>query len=439
MQLHFIIVQQSLYKILLYGYNKQIIYIFGKGVMNMRVLLLMLAFFAFPAAADGAGLEEALDGQIKEYGVFDGDEGILYAAQNTLAVGTLMTVRFYGGELCISVFDAADGCELTDELCFPLGGENVYRLSVGSSGSRGAVILVTNGVSEGFVLQNDTLERTYRQTEERLTLAEYRDGKMVAKTNDNVFEVMKELKGKQIRESEFYNAVGELSPQLKTKIRELMCACADVMSFDKNDYDVDKTMRYILCTHKNFAPLTDILPDSVTDGAEVGSARISQVSEEFVEYITENVFGFEAPKPAAGELVAKGYYCSGGRYYYREMFNIEFATEIRDIIAVNRLGGGVYYVVFSDVYTRGGKRFEEYSFAVVRENGDRLRLLRLGMGEPLLSDKEIAVYAPLGLRNNHFYSELPSGERKTKKAAAAVLIAAAAIFAAVVIIRKIKH
>ena len=121
------------------------------------------------------------------------------------------------------------------------------------------------------------------------------------------------------------------------------------------------------------------------------------------------------------------------------MFNIEFATEIRDIIAVNRLGGGVYYVVFYDVYTRGGKRFEEYSFAVVRENGDRLRLLRLGMGEPLLSDKEIAVYAPLGLRNNHFYSELPSGERKTKKAAAAVLIAAAAIFAAVVIIRKIKH
>ena len=62
------------------------------------------------------------------------------------------------------------------------------------------------------------------------------------------------------------------------------------------------------------------------------------------------------------------------------------------------LGGGVTFVVFSDIYYEGDTKTPEYSFAVLQKTDSSYYLLRLGMGESLPSQAEIREYSPFSAR-----------------------------------------
>lgn len=370
-------------------------------------------------------LDEILDAQIRKYGVFNGETGLIYASvENFGDSSVLFTAYFTDGELGFSVFDNQDGAEQTDALSFPVGGKNRYVLSLGSVGGDSAVLLTTNGIQEAFVLRGDRFEQSYRKAVVKKELAEYRNGKIQIKTEEDIFALLKSLKNKRILESRHPNLVGELRPELRQNICNLLSACADVMSFDKNNPDPDRLMRSVLNTHQNFTALTDLPPDSG------GNDKLGFVSAEFVDYIIRNIFGSEPVKPRIDELIQRGFCLNGNRYDYEKLYNVTFSTEILDLVAAYPLGRGVYYVVFSDIYLRGDTKIEEYSFAVVK-TAKQYALLRLGMGEPLLSDSEISAYAPFGLRNNYFYSNIPMG--KYEPISVKVRTAAAIVAGAIVI------
>ena len=391
------------------------------------IFVVFFVISSSPADAAVYEFDELLDEQIREYGVFNGSEGLLYASLESFGGSmSLFTAYFKGGELGFAVFDNRDGPETTDRLSFPVGGRNTYTLSLGSVGADTAVILTTNGIDEPFVIRNDRFERSYRTQEKKTEIASYKNGRLNVKAEESVFSLLKSLKNRRIRESAHYNAVNDIDEETKSKIVTLLASCADIMSFDVNDPDHDRLMRYIMCTHKNFTALIDIKPQSG------GGGGINYVSAEFIDYIIGNVFRIEPVKPGVDELVTRGYCLNGTLYYYSDMFNVDFSTEILDIIAVYELGGRVYYVIFSDVYHRGKTEIEEYSFAVVRpsENGVG-SILRLGMGEPLLTDAEIAPYAPLSMRNNYFYTDVPHGEYSSVDIPARILLAVTATSAIV--------
>lgn len=386
------------------------------------IFVVLFAVSALPADAAVYEFDELLDEQIREYGVFNGSEGLLYASMESFGGSmSLFTAYFKGGELGFAVFDNRDGPETTDRLSFPVGGRNTYTLSMGSVGADTAVILTTNGIDEPFVIRNDSFERSYRTPEKKTEVASYKNGRLRARSESSVFSLLKSLKNRRIRESEHYNAVNDIDEETKSKIVTLLASCADIMSFDVNAPDPDRLMRYVMCTNENFTALTDIKPRSGGDGG------INYVSTEFIDYIISNVFRVEPVTPGVDELVTRGYCLNGALYYYSDMFNVDFSTEILDIIAVYELGGGVYYVIFSDVYHRGETEIEEYSFAVVRTSENSIgSVLRLGMGEPLLTDAEIAPYAPLSLRNNYFYTDVPKGEYSRINGAARMLLSVTA-------------
>lgn len=383
------------------------------------IFAVLLAASAFPAEAAVYEFDEMLDAQIREYGMFNGSDGLLYASIESFGGSmSLFTAYFKGGELGFEVFDNRDGPETTDKLSFPVGGRNSYTLSLGSVGADTAVILTTNGIDEPFIIRCDSFERSYRKPDKKIEIASYKNGRVKAKAETSVFSLLKSLKNRRIQESNHYNAVNDIDIEIKNKIVKLLTASADVMSFDINKPDLDKLMRYVMYTHKNFTSLTDIKPHSG------GDSGVNYVSADFIDYIIENIFMSEPAKPGINELVTRGYYFNGSLYYYSDMFNVDFSTEILDMIAVYELGGGVYYVIFSDVYSRGETEIEEYSFAVVRMSGNgNGSILRLGMGESLLTDEEIASYAPLSLMNNYFYTGIPNGEYNELNVPARVLLA----------------
>ncbi len=204
-----------------------------------------------------------------------------------------------------------------------------------------------------------------------------------------------------------YNRVNDISYEETENIRSLLTACADVMRFDRDNLDRDTLMKYILCTHENFAIITNLSPE--TSISDSGMDGISIVNGNYIDSILTSVFKLTPEHPPVNALVDRGYCYSNGLYYYKNIFNTSFYTDIRDLIAVHDLGGGIYHVVFSDVYYENGTATPEYSFAVIQKS-DVLpySLIRLGMGEPLLSDEEIIAYTPQRTyQNPRWYTPSP--------------------------------
>lgn len=189
------------------------------------------------------------------------------------------------------------------------------------------------------------------------------------------------------------NSIDNISYEEKENIRSLLSACADIMRFDKNNYDYDTLMKYILCTHQNFSLITNLSPE--TNISNSGMDGISIVNGDYIDNILISVFNLTPEHPPVNALVERGYCYSNGLYYYKNIFNTAFYTQIQDLTAVYRLGGGIYYVIFSDIYYENGTATGEYSFAVIQESYPLpYSLIRLGMGERLLSEAEIIAYTP---------------------------------------------
>ena len=211
-----------------------------------------------------------------------------------------------------------------------------------------------------------------------------------------MYTFLNRLKEETIADYTFVNKVNTVSDGDTKNIKLILSACADIMSFDINDYDYDTLFKYVLYTHKNFRILTDLVPYS-SQSSSLGFNNVSVVSGEYIDFVMENVFRITPEKPPVNSLLSRGFCYSGGYYYYTEGFNVYFATEVRDLKAVYDLGGGVTFVVFSDIYYEGDTKTPEYSFAVLKKTDNGYSLLRLGMGENLPSQAEVREYSPFAV------------------------------------------
>lgn len=198
----------------------------------------------------------------------------------------------------------------------------------------------------------------------------------------------------KIRGYRMTNSIDRLDKAELGKIHNLLTACADVMEFDLKNPDFDSLMVYILHSHNNFRLITDIEPKAVEVSPQPGRDNIALVGGEYIDHIVKNIFNLEPEHPPVGALAERGYCYSGGYYYYTDKF-FYYSTDELEIKAVYDLGGGVYYIVFTDIYTENDISEFEYSYAVIQTGGDfGYRVLRIGMGLEPLSEDEVLAYAP---------------------------------------------
>lgn len=210
---------------------------------------------------------------------------------------------------------------------------------------------------------------------------------MPTKTNDEI-----------IADYPFTNRVNELSVSEKQEITKTLTACADVMRFNIRNYDYDKLFKYVLYTHKNFQILTDI-PADTGNSSNLGYNNVTLVNSDYIDYIMTRVFRITPEKPPVNELLERGFCYNDGYYYYIGGFGVYFATKIVDIKGVYAIGGGVTFVVFSDIYYEGDTRTPEYSFAILQNTENGYSLMRLGMGEDLPTSDEVRLYSPFKTYN----------------------------------------
>lgn len=210
---------------------------------------------------------------------------------------------------------------------------------------------------------------------------------MPTKTNDEI-----------IADYPFRNRVNELSVSEKQEITKTLTACADVMRFNIRNYDYDKLFKYVLYTHKNFQILTDI-PADTGNSSNLGYNNVKLVNSDYIDYIMTRIFRITPEKPPVNELLERGFCYNDGYYYYIGGFGIYFATEIVDIKGVYDIGGGVTFVIFSDIYYEGNTRTPEYSFAILQNTENGYSLMRLGMGEDLPTSDEVRLYSPFKTYN----------------------------------------
>ena len=210
---------------------------------------------------------------------------------------------------------------------------------------------------------------------------------MPTKTNDEI-----------IADYPFRNRVNELSVSEKQEITKTLTACADVMRFNIRNYNYDKLFKYVLYTHKNFQILTDI-PADTGNSSNLGYNNVTLVNSDYIDYIMTRVFRITPEKPPVNELLERGFCYNDGYYYYIGGFGVYFATKIVDIKGVYDIGGGVTFVVFSDIYYEGNTRTPEYSFAILQNTENGYSLMRLGMGENLPTSDEVRLYSPFKTYN----------------------------------------
>ena len=210
---------------------------------------------------------------------------------------------------------------------------------------------------------------------------------MPTKTNDEI-----------IADYPFTNRVNELSVSEKQEITKTLTACADVMRFNIRNYNYDKLFKYVLYTHKNFQILTDI-PADTGNSSNLGYNNVTLVNSDYIDYIMTRLFRITPEKPPVNELLERGFCYNDGYYYYNGGFGIYFATEIVDIKGVYDIGGGVTFVIFSDIYYEGDTRTPEYSFAILQNTENGYSLMRLGMGEDLPTSDEVRLYSPFKTYN----------------------------------------
>lgn len=210
---------------------------------------------------------------------------------------------------------------------------------------------------------------------------------MPSKTNDEI-----------IADYPFTNRVNELSVSEKQEITKILTACADVMRFNIRNYDYDKLFKYVLYTHKNFQILTDI-PADTGNSSNLGYNNVKLVNSDYIDYIMTRVFRITPEKPPVNELLERGFCYNDGYYYYIGGFGVYFATKIVDIKGVYDIGGGVTFVIFSDIYYESDTRTPEYSFAILQNTENGYSLMRLGMGEDLPTSDEVRLYSPFKTYN----------------------------------------
>ena len=207
-------------------------------------------------------------------------------------------------------------------------------------------------------------------------------------TKRHLYNFRNTLKKCKLNEYSMLNTINTISDTEKNSLLTFIKACADIMEFDADNYDYDTLMQYLLSSNQNFSILTD-MDCTLTKNDE----NIFIVNAEYIDHILQTYFNITPAHPAVNSLISRGFCVDNGYYYYRNIFNTFYATDVIDIEAVYKLNTDTYYTVFTDIYRQGNTSFPEYSYAVIRktDNGT-YNLLKLGMGKPFLSTKELESF-----------------------------------------------
>lgn len=373
--------------------------------MKKFTIFLLFSLLFTQTVFASSQFDRILSEKIGEYGVFSGGEGIVYSAKHSLeGRESLLIVRLGGSAMRCEVYDDYDGVQLTDSIDFPYDNSGAYRLAVISAAGRDYIMfsktIGKQTSSQTYALENDAFTEVSGIRHDSITyIAAYSNGKISLHTkSENVFRTLNTLKESTIAEYPFSNRINIISDEELQAIRTTLTACADIMSFDIKNYDYDMLFRYILYTHRNFKILCDIDPQTGSSSS-LGYNNVNIVSSEYIDYIMQNIFRITPEKPLVNNLLSRGFCYSDGYYFYTGGFSKYFATELRDIAGVYDIGGGVTFVVFSDIYHEDNSSTPEYSFAILQKTGNSYSLLRLGMGENLPSAEEVRKYSPFALYN----------------------------------------
>ncbi len=360
---------------------------------------MILMFIYTPAALASPSFDSVLSEKIKEYGIFGGDDGIVYAGEKNFENRrSLFIVRVTETSFVCEVYDDVDGIQLTDSIEFSFKTDGSCGLAAVKKNGADFIMFSSDSKTSGeyFTLQNDAFTKVNPGGYDSIIyIASGEKGKITAHVKSSeVQRFLNSLKEDTIAGYPFSNKVNTIPAEDAEMIRTTLTACADVMKFDIKNYDYDSFFKYVLYTHNNFRILTDIDP-MTGNSSSLGYNNVSIVSSDFIDWVIENVFRVAPEKPPVNSLTSRGFCYGGGYYYYTGGFNAYFGTDVRELECVYDLGGGVTFVVFSDIYYENDSETPEYSFAVLQKTDGKYSVLRLGMGENLPSADEVKKYSPL--------------------------------------------
>ncbi len=374
----------------------------------MKKILLSVAFFMiiFTKTAFGASQEydKILDAKIREYGVFDGNGGVVYGSIEHFSEKSdmLFLLYFADNSVFCDIYSDSDGIQHTDTLKFSRDDMKSCKISLAHLGNQSYLVAEKTEkgkkAAEFFTVIDDKFKNVAPVKYDNISDIAAFDEKganIFDNSRDKLYMFLNSLKSDKINSFRLKNHLDLLSEEERNNIIATLSACADIMTFDNKNYDIDKLMLHLLCTHKNFLSIIGNTYQNAENGSDIGFDDISMVSAEYIDSILQTVFGVTPEHPPVNALIERNFCYSGNLYYYKNIFGSDFNTEIRDLNGVYELGGSVYYVVFSDIYHENGKATPEYSFAVLRKNDTPpYSVIRLGMGESLLTSDEAMLYSP---------------------------------------------
>lgn len=365
------------------------------------VMIFMLMFTLTVSAAEN--LESVLGDEIKEQGLWNGKKGIIFADKVNFEEESLLVVSVENTDVICKVYNNTDGIQLTDTLILNCAA-GVCRLVEVKSGEKCYLMFSRGGTDEFYTIRNDAfITESVTDYFPVTGIAVSGKGKITpSSSRDKIFNFLNRLKEETIASYSLTNKINQLDSGEADRIKLTLTACADIMTFDIKDYDYDRLFKYVLYTHENFKILTDI-PSDTGESGTLGYSSVHLTGGDYIDYIMRSVFRVEPEKPPVNALTNRGFCYNDGYYLYTGGFNAYFSTEIKDLVAAFDLGGGVIYVVFSDIYSQGDDKFYEYSYAILQKSGEGYSLLRLGMGKSLPSEGEIRSYSPFSAYHDNLW------------------------------------
>lgn len=354
--------------------------------------LIFLFFLCSGAAAQTIDYDVILGSLIEQNGSFDGENGIIYASKAQFNGETfLLTVGVKGNVIECAAYDDADGIECTDILDIPFGSKGTYTVSVVNDGENNFLMAGVNSTYGFYTIENDFFTRISDINFEKKTdIAVCTGGSVKAiSSKRDLYNFFNGLKRDKINAYSMPNYINTLSAEERQRIFETAAACADIMEYNANSSNYDDLMRYLLPSNRNFRALTDMQNEYLPE-----SGGLSIVNAEYIDDILLNVFETEPEHPSVNSLLKRGFCFDNGYYYYKNPFNVFFATDVLDIDAVYNLSDELKYVIFTDIYRQGESAFPEYSYMILKKKDIGYAVKRIGMGKNLLSERELLKYTP---------------------------------------------
>ena len=215
-----------------------------------------------------------------------------------------------------------------------------------------------------------------------------------------------------------YAAGSTLSKSEMDELLILIKCCADINDYDRSNYDMDKLMRNVLYTHRNFIPICSFHPDE-----KAINSGLKMCSEKFISYSIYKALRLEARHPDEHELTATGYCAANGYYYYYGGYTRYFATDVHSIANTFYTPDGSLYIIFSNSYYNGISKSDEYSTATARHDSDGWYLTSIHMNSDFTDMPE----------NLSTVNELPTDNTGMRRYFPALIILIAVVLVSVIL------